>query len=199
MKYQEGTTPNRPPRERAGGRGSNGAPEVLVCLFSGEGVECVHLKRRPVLQAASFTIHSPEEARQLLAKTHKNCRIVGIMPKERYLIKVATLPSVAAKEEQALLAMDVEAGLPSEYGPAEVSFRRLEGQDAQKKRYEVYVCRRGDLETVVQGLAKVGLRAQAILPSAAIWAGAIPFAGGVDLLVASSRRMGWVEVASLGA
>lgn len=122
-------------------------------------------------------------------------KVVLLLPRRDYLVKVLETPEVTADEAARMLPLEVETLLPPDYGAVEVSYRSIESRPG-RLRWEVYIVRREIIEDQLARLRQVGLAAQFVLPSAVAWAGLLGRAAEVDLVVAAAH--GVAEAASKG-
>jgi len=85
-----------------------------------------------------------------------------LLPRNCYLTRLLELPATSKAETQTMVRLEVEAWLPPEYGPAEVSYRCL-SRSPQNVLLEVYILRQSDAARCA------GCVPRLIIPSAAIW------------------------------
>jgi hypothetical protein len=137
------------------------------------------------------------ESQQLIATTAKEtstfvetlgkkCFTVGLLPKSKYFAKVLEVPNVQSQELPTMLALEAEALFPPDFGPIEISYRRLPSLRESYQKYEVYIARRNELGEYVSILQRLGINVDFILPSAVIWANLFDAGDVPDLFVASA-------------
>ncbi len=177
-------------------------PGVLVCRASEGVVYGAYMARRNGrADRRSFTWSSPKQAAESLSlrQLPKGCRIVALLPKSHYLIKVLQIPAVSPEQVASILALEAQALVPVEFGEAEVSYRQLpaEGQAQTTRKYEVYISRSDELNRYLSSLDDLGIQPDLILPSAVVWGRILDSAGAPDMLVVGSDRDGLREAASI--
>jgi len=176
------------------------ASGLMVCRASAGRVYGAYLDRsNGRSERRSFVFCCPRAAQEELKRLACGCRIIALLPKPHYLIKSLQIPTVSADEVASMLALEVEALLPAEYGPAEVSYRVLatQGQTHLIREYELYVARRDELTWYLSELEDFGIRPDLILPSAVAWGRILESADGLGMLVVGSDRDGLREAASV--
>ncbi|HUU23063.1 MAG TPA: hypothetical protein VM389_11070 [Phycisphaerae bacterium] len=117
----------------------------------------------------------------------RRCLAVALVPKSAYLIRTLEIPHVGLAETERILRLEIESALPPEFGEPEVSYVELVGDGSAKpghRRYDVYVTRRGELESGLAELERMGVRPALVLPTAAIWRQVLASAPEMDYLVA---------------
>ncbi len=189
----EARTPTEAAPTDAGGRctrssraaGASSVAEMLLCMPGADVVECIHIKPgRGGVVARNAVLSSRADAGSLRSKLGRKARTAVLLPKAAYLIKVLTVPEMRGEDGAAMLALEIEADLPAEFGPFEFSYRPVGEAEGGLRTYEAYIARRQVIDDRLETLAEYGLDAEMIIPSAAIWHAALIGAGDTDLLVA---------------
>jgi type II secretory pathway component PulL len=139
----------------------------------------------PDAQADGSAAESPVAT---MAGCGKKGPVVLVLPKSHYLVKKLPAAAVAQDEMHGMLELAAEAALPPQFGPVEISYRRLKAQSGQAACCEVYISRREALEDCLRGLETLGVRPDYILPSAVVWQCALSGCVDTDLLVVRTSR-----------
>ena len=173
--------------------------QALVCQLSGSAVQCAYIRPEgAATQPDAPRITCADDAVAVVSSLGRKCLTVAMLPKSHYLIRSLEIPKVSDEEVHSVLALEVEAILPRDFGPPEVAHRLLDEAGDGLCRYEVYVSRREELRGYLDGLAELGVRPDIVLPSAVVWSQALKVSA-ADVLVASSSDTGYVEAAFVGA
>ena len=161
--------------------------EVFVCTISQEEVNGVHVKRtRSDMAISPTTISTDEEAKVFFKKLGAKCPVIVLLDKSKYLLNVFEIPQALPEEMDAMLSLEVEAHLPAEYGPVEISYLRLPCSREGYQKYQVYICRRQILEDYISLLTGLGIKANFFLPSVVVWHAIYEsLEVGIDLCVAA--------------
>ena len=177
--------------------GASKFSETLICQLSKNSCYCIPSVPAPIsLATKAIRVGSVQETEQLLSELPGKTCILAVLPKSQYIIRRLEFPNVSVERCSAMMRLEVEASLPAEFGPAEISYRLLEGQnDAPKITCEVYVARRKAVEDFLDKLRSFGLYPDFIMPSAVAWHEFLRDPECADMCVAASSESGSAEVA----
>ncbi len=173
--------------------------EIAVCRLLDEKINIIHLKRKNSSVIARNVLTSkPLEVSAFLRKCGKKCLVVALLPRSDYLIKVLEIPHVMPSEVEAMLNLEVEASLPSEFGEVDVSYRNVPAKKEGYRRYEVYISRCILLEDYVKRLNTFGCPLDMIIPSAIAWNDILTGANQFSMLVVNLKSTSQLEIALAG-
>lgn len=161
--------------------------EVFVCRLEDETIQGLHLRKTGTgLVSRCVTVATVAEATNLKKTLGRKCPIVVLLGKSKYLLKVLDVPKVATEEVTTLLSLEIEALLPHDYGAVEISYQPVPSEKEGYQTYQTHICRREVLSEEISILSRFDLKADYILPSAAIWKAVFEFLDvEIDLLVAT--------------
>jgi len=198
--------PGQPPRpsRRAGCRERDSRKrraadreELLVCRPLADGIRALHLSH-PHGQSRwrLFDVKGDDLGPLPQMVKSPKCRVVCVLPKSQYLVRTIELPDTRRAEKDQMLALEVEAMLPDDYGPAEVAYLDLPSPKPGRTRCEVYIARRQDLgcwvrlwqsaplaRSPIGGLSRSERLPMVVLPSSVVWRQVLGEVGDTDLLV----------------
>ncbi len=123
-------------------------------------------------------------------------RTVALLPKRCYMVRCVDAPRLPAAEVAGALRLEMEAGLPADFGDFSVSWRVVGSDRADRVRYEVYVARSDALEAWAAKLSGAGCPADVVLPAAVAWAGCFDLCDDVSMFVAPLGEPGQMESAA---
>ena len=174
----------------------NGRAGMVMCWLEEDSLHAVHIKPRrsgPVIRAEAMSCSTKTgRSRRLIPK---RCTVVALLPKSAYLLKTLEIPPIPAHEVHAMLALESEAALPPEYGPIEISYRRLPSKRDRYDRYEVYIARRDAVSRFLSELSEMNVAPDLVLPSAVAWQEVLSDNPRVGVLVVNSCLGGNCEIA----
>lgn len=144
--------------------------EVMVCQNIGATVHGVHIKRtRLGLDTRTFTISTEKDVSGIMKKKGRKCSILVLLDKSKYMLKTLELPKVASEQVDTMLHLEVEALLPPDYGPVEISYLLLSCKKEGYQRYQVCICRRDILMQDMETYVGLGIDVDFFLPSFFSW------------------------------
>lgn len=173
------------------------ARHYLIVSRSGDVLCGLHLRygaggRR---ESQYHTFSSPEAFQAYRTRKRFSGEIVALLSRRDYLIRVMEIPRVSGQDAGRVLTLEMENALPSEFGLAEVAYRKLYEKEDGLEVYEVYVARAENLSNVLAELERWGATPSEVWPSAVVWRSLLEKYPQVGLLVGRSEASGVVEVA----
>lgn len=161
-------------------------PAIFVCQLTPEVIHVVRGSRCGAeLEIQYNQVTDRREIAGLAKRGDRRCPVVGLLDKTQYLCRILEIPRAQPREVETMLQLEVEAGLPPDYGPVEISYLPLPAEKEGTQRYQIHICRREILSQYWQRLTQLGLKVDFFLPSAITWQAIWDLAAGeLDLCVA---------------